>query len=142
MTVKPAILVAEDDSTMRQWLVKVLSPIARRIHPVANGAEIWAVLSAHEIDVVVSDVRMPVQSGVDALLCARGAGIQVPFILITGFGGDDDLRVVAARYGADVLEKPFGAEELRAHVTRLHGTSNHAAGERAGPFGPAERPGS
>lgn len=137
MTPEADILVAEDDSAMRRWLVRVLSPIARRIHEAADGGELWSILSVHHIDLVISDVRMPIQSGVEALMAARIAGLQVPFVLITGFGGDDALRATAARYGGvEVLDKPFGAEELRAHVRRFCGISSHATGESSAPFGP------
>jgi DNA-binding response OmpR family regulator len=136
MTIEPDILLAEDDSAMRQWLVKVLSPVARHIHQAADGGELSSILSTHQVDLVITDVRMPVRSGIEALKAARLAGLQVPFLLITGFGGDEDVRVTAERYGADILDKPFEAEELRRRVRRVCELSSYASDKSSAPCGP------
>jgi len=114
----PTILVAEDDPAMRRWLVMVLAPLAGRIHSVSDGWQVWSVLMEEDIDLVISDVRMPMQSGLEALTVVRVAGIKVPFLLITAFGGDD-VRASAAELGAEVLDKPFAAADLLAHVRRI-----------------------
>jgi CheY-like chemotaxis protein len=113
-----SILVAEDDAAMRRWLVTVLAPLGCRIFEVSDGWEVWSMLEENDIDLVISDIRMPVQNGLEALTVARIAGIQVPFLLITGFGGDD-VRDSAGELGAEVLSKPFSAADLLAHVRRL-----------------------
>src|SRR5688572_25463303 len=113
-----AILVAEDDPAMRRWLVTVLAPLGCRIYEVSDGWEVWSMLEENEIDLVISDVRMPVQSGLEALTVARVAGVQVPFLLITGFGGED-VRASAAGLGAEVLDKPFSAADLLARIRRI-----------------------
>lgn len=138
MTVAPDILVAEDDHAMRRWLVKVLSPLARHVYQAADGGELWSMLDSHHIDLVVSDVRMPVQSGVEAMLAARLAGVQTPFVLITGFGGDETVRAAAAQYGAEILDKPFDAEELRQLVRRICGISSQPPAEPSTPFDPLD----
>jgi DNA-binding response OmpR family regulator len=73
-----------------------------------------------EIDVVVSDDRMPMQSGLEALRHIRVAGSGVPFLRITAFGGDD-VRAAAAKLGAEVLDRPFSATELLHRVRRMCG---------------------
>jgi DNA-binding response OmpR family regulator len=115
-----AILVAEDDPAMRRWLVAVLAPLGCSIYEVSDGRGVRSMLVQKEIDLVISDVRMPRQDGLEALTEVRGAGVRTPFLLITGFG-DDEVRSSAAALGADVLDKPFGAAELLAHVRRLCG---------------------
>jgi DNA-binding response OmpR family regulator len=117
---RPTILVAEDDPAMRRWLVMVLTPLAGRIHAVSDGWQVWSVVMEEDIDLVISDVRMPMQGGLGALTVVRLAGIKVPFLLITGFGGDD-VRASAAQFGAEVLDKPFAAADLLARVRRLCG---------------------
>jgi DNA-binding response OmpR family regulator len=116
----PRILVAEDDPAMRRWLVMVLAAIGGRIHAVADGWQVWSVLMEEEIDLVISDVRMPQQDGLEALTVVRVAGLKVPFLLITAFGGDD-VRSSAQSLGAEVLDKPFAASELLTRVRRLCG---------------------
>jgi DNA-binding response OmpR family regulator len=123
--VAPSILVAEDDPAMRRWLVMVLTSLGARIHAVPDGCQVRAVLSEEEIDIVVSDDRMPIQSGLQALTDIRLAGSAVPFLLITAFGGEV-VRAAAARMGAEVLDKPFAARELVDRVRRMCGLQTDA----------------
>lgn len=118
----PTILVAEDDPAMRQWLVRILTRVGSRIHAVADGYLVWPTLIEEDIDLVVSDIRMPIQSGLEALTVVRISGLKVPFLLLTAFGGED-IRASAAELGADVLDKPFDAVDLLAHVRRICGTA-------------------
>jgi DNA-binding response OmpR family regulator len=118
--VTPSILVAEDDAAMRRWLVMVLTALGGRIHAVSDGWQLGTVLREEEIDIVVSDDRMPMQSGLQALTDIRRAGSEVPFLLITAFGGDD-VRTAASELGAEVLDKPFAATELIDRVRRMCG---------------------
>ena len=78
------------------------------------------------VDLVISDVRMPIPFGVDVLAMARTAGVTVPFLLITAFG-DDQLRNVARGLHARVLDKPFLARELKAQIHELVGRGGRAA---------------
>lgn len=116
----PSILVADDDPAMRRWLVMVLTSLGGRIHAVSDGWQVRTVLKEEEIDIVVSDDRMPTQSGLQALTDIRLAGSAVPFLLITAFGGDD-VREAAGKLGAEVLDKPFAATELVRRVRRMCG---------------------
>ena len=103
---------------MRSWLVTVLKPLGGQIRAVADGTQVQEVLMEGAFDLVISDVRMPARNGLESLTIARVAGLEVPFLLITGFGGDD-VRASAERLGAEVLDKPFAATELLAHVRRM-----------------------
>jgi DNA-binding response OmpR family regulator len=115
---EPTILVAEDDPAMRRWLVTVLCSQGNRTLALADGWELWTVVMEEDVDLVVSDMRMPVTSGIEALTLLRITGVQVPFLLITAFAGDD-VRLAASELGAEVLAKPFGSAVLRAHVRRM-----------------------
>jgi DNA-binding response OmpR family regulator len=116
----PQILVAEDDPAMRRWLVTVLASLGGRIHAVSDGRQVRPLLMEEDIDLVISDVRMPILDGIEALTSVRLSGVNVPFLLITAFGGDD-VRSSAAALGAEVLDKPFAAAELLRCVRRLCG---------------------
>jgi DNA-binding response OmpR family regulator len=111
------LIVAEDDPTMRQWLSIVLDRMGARVRCAASGWELLSLLSdhSHGVDLVISDVRMPLPSGLEALALARTAGVTTPFMLITAFA-DDELRQTAQSLGAWVLDKPFFAADLAAHI--------------------------
>ena len=118
MTVPPTFLVAEDDPAMLRWLVLVLTALGGHIHAVSDGWKARSALMHQQVDLVISDLRMPVASGFETLAVLRMVGNRVPFLLITAFG-DDEVREAAAGLAAEVLAKPFGAVELLARVERM-----------------------
>lgn len=71
-----------------------------------------------EVDLVISDIRMPVCSGLEILEGLRQAHRKIPVILMTAFG-DDETRATANRLGAVLLDKPFALEDLREAVRAL-----------------------
>ncbi|MEO7731370.1 MAG: response regulator, partial [Kofleriaceae bacterium] len=83
----------------------------------ASGAELLSLLSdeGDQVDLVISDVRMPMPGGLDALAMARTAGVTTPFMLITAFA-DDEVRAAAHALHATVLDKPFFASDLQVHI--------------------------
>ena len=74
--------------------------------------------SLAEVDVVVSDVRMPVCSGLELVERLFEARWNVAFILMTAFS-DDDIRRRAHSAGALLLDKPLRLDDLRAAVSDL-----------------------
>jgi len=115
------LIVAEDDPAMQRWLKTILLQMGASVQLVSSGWELLAVLAENEpVDLVISDVRMPIPGGIDALAMARTAGVTVPFLLITAFG-DDRIRDTARGLHAHVLDKPFLARDLKAQIHRLIG---------------------
>lgn len=104
---------------MREWLAISLQGLAARVVEAANGHELVALLAGtSDLDLVISDIRMPGPSGLEALALARAAGNLVPFLLITGYGSSDVLAA-ASELGAVVLQKPFSRRDLLARVNAL-----------------------
>ena len=114
------LLLAEDDAEMRSMLVSVLQADGYLVTEACDGEELvekaieLAEREEHEqLDVIVSDIRMPGHSGLDVLALVRAARWQVPVILITAFG-DLAIHRQAERDGAcAVLDKPFDLDDLR-----------------------------
>lgn len=96
-----------------------LEPLGAEIRQAANGTELWRLLEGgDEPDLVITDFRMPPPDGLEVLARARGRGSRVPFLVVTGFV-DDAVLAGAGLFGADVLIKPFNAEQLLQRVRRL-----------------------
>jgi DNA-binding response OmpR family regulator len=70
------------------------------------------------IDLIVTDVRMPVCSGFDIIQGLRDAAWHTPVIIMTAFG-DDQARARARKLNAVLLDKPFEMSTLRKHVREL-----------------------
>jgi CheY-like chemotaxis protein len=134
------LIIAEDDPFMREWLAITLQGIDARILQAENGHRLAALVASEpDVDLVISDIRMPGPSGLEVLARARSGGNPVPFLLITGYGGPDVLTSASA-LGAAVLQKPFSRRDLLACVDSVcrmraaggtsHGNLAHAADER------------
>jgi CheY-like chemotaxis protein len=114
------ILVAEDDTDTREALVEALRLDGYEVIEAHNGWELLQYLATQDaqtetsqVDLVISDLRMPGKNGLDVLAGLRCANGSTPFILITGFS-DLQIHAEARRLGAAaVLAKPFALEQLR-----------------------------
>ena len=117
------IILAEDDPALRDLIARALELDGHRVIRVATGSALMAavrsiVLHGAEggaLDLLISDVRMPELSGIDALKLLRDAELNIPIILITAFS-DLSTRAEAARYGAQLLDKPLELRVLRSVV--------------------------
>lgn len=116
------MIVAEDDPAMRRWLYVVLAEMGAAVRMAASGWELLALMAEERADLVISDIRMPMPRGIDALAMARAAGVTTPFVLITAFA-DPSIREAARGLRASVLDKPFLAHELEAQIDELMGSA-------------------
>ena len=114
-------LVAEDDDELRWLITRTLRRIGLDVVEARDGAALLdrageMMLSEQELaglDLIVSDIRMPGWSGLDALAGLRHSGVGVPVVLITAFG-DQQTHEQARRLGATaIVDKPFEMEQLR-----------------------------
>lgn len=129
------LLVVEDDGEMRNLIVKLLRQNGFRVTGARDGREMWDTLAATPVDLVLLDVMLPGQSGLDLCRSLR-ARSGVPIIMVTAKGEESD-RVLGLELGADdYIPKPFGRAELLARVRALLRRSSGAAGDHlAGPAG-------
>ncbi len=120
------IVVAEDDAEIRTLVADALRSDGHLVQEVADGGALL-VRIAHQFrcyepedpaDLFVSDVRMPVITGLAILRGLRNAHNATPFLLITAFG-DPTTRREAQSLGAVLVEKPLYLDDLRDEVRRL-----------------------
>jgi DNA-binding response OmpR family regulator len=109
-------VVVEDDLTMRQLVANYLEENGIRAISASRGDEVPGILARHRPDLVVLDLRLGQQDGLDLLREIR-AESDVPVIITTGHRRDEIDRVVGLELGADdYLTKPFGLRELLARI--------------------------
>lgn len=108
------IVLAEDDREMRWMLCSVLRRDGHEVVEASDGIELVAAMTAiNDVDLVVSDLRMPGVDGLEALRRLRHAGVEVPVLLMTAFP-DQHVYEEASRNGAaGVLDKPFDIGDFR-----------------------------
>jgi DNA-binding NarL/FixJ family response regulator len=113
---KLRVLIAEDHEQMRWQLVRSLSLEFDVVGSLSNGGELVDLAISLNADVIVSDVRMPVLSGPEAMKILRRTGYNIPFVLISisSCGAEEFIRQGAAAF----VEKLDIGYEL-AHAVRL-----------------------
>ncbi|MEE2764764.1 MAG: sigma-54 dependent transcriptional regulator [Pseudomonadota bacterium] len=118
---KAQILIVEDDHDLREALVTTLELAKFRVREAANAREALARLAEAPVDMVVSDVNMPGQSGHELLAEVQRLYPGLPMMLITAYGQISH-AVSAMQAGAiDYLVKPFEPQVLVEAVSKVVG---------------------
>jgi len=118
IAIRPRVLVADDNSDMRQYLSRLLSE-QYKVETVADGQAAFQAALKTPPDLIVSDVMMPILDGFGLLKALRGneQTRTIPVILLSARAGEES-RVEGIEAGADdYLVKPFSARELLARVS-------------------------
>jgi two-component system, OmpR family, response regulator len=128
------ILVVDDDPAMRQMIVSYLEDQNMRAIAAAGRQEMVRQLAGGEPSLVILDLRLGKDDGLDLLREIR-AQSDVPVIITTGSRRDEVDRVVGLELGADdYIIKPFGLRELLARVRAV--LRRREAGAAAAPRSP------
>jgi DNA-binding response OmpR family regulator len=114
----PRILVVDDDRATRTLLRRLLSTEGYEVDEAADGATAVELVGTHRPDLVLLDVMMPDQDGLEVLETLR-RNSDVPVILLTAKGDEAD-RVLGFRFGADdYVVKPFSSAELAGRIAAV-----------------------
>jgi CheY-like chemotaxis protein len=119
----PRILIAEDDKALRELMAHLLAFEGYFITEAADAHAMLQVVHASRqsgndaFDLIVTDVRMPGLTGLDALASLREAGCRTPAIVVSAFP-EDAVQQQARDLNASFLPKPFALENLRRMVNR------------------------
>src|SRR5689334_6630449 len=114
MTIRktPTILVVEDDVENRAAMVKVLEAAEYKVMETDNGQQAIDILNEKNIDILVTDLRLPVMDGVELLKRAKALEQDLEVIMITGHG-TVEIAVEAIKEGAyDFITKPIKKAQL------------------------------
>lgn len=109
------ILIVDDHKDIREPLAKYLKQNGFRVDVAANGEELTKAIRSSYIDLVILDILMPGENGLE--LCRRIRETQdIPVILLTALADDMD-RIIGLEIGADdYVNKPFNPRELLARI--------------------------
>jgi two-component system OmpR family response regulator len=111
----PHVLVVDDDAAIRQLVDEYLGRNDFRVSAAVDGAGFAAALRSQVLDLVLLDLRLPGEDGMQLLRELR-AESQIPVIILTGRTEEAD-RVMGLELGADdYLTKPFSPRELLARI--------------------------
>ncbi len=118
-TVTPAaahVLVVDDDPSLRELLQDYLGDHGLRVSAVADGRAMLVRIEQDAIDLVVLDLRLPGEDGLQLARQLRERLPHLPIVLLTGVAEEAD-RVMGLELGADdYITKPFSPRELLARI--------------------------
>lgn len=113
------ILVVEDEAKTAQFLKKGLNEVGYSVDLVESGASAESYVASSEYDLIILDLMLPDQSGIDTARHLRRDGFSGPILMLTALSTTKD-KVNGLDAGADdYLTKPFAFDELLARVRAL-----------------------
>ena len=114
----PHVVALDDDASVRALLSEYLGENGLRVSAVATGAELDAVMARDTVDLVVLDLRLQGEDGLQIARRLRDASL-IPILVLSGRTEEAD-RVMVLELGADdYLVKPFSPRELLARIRAL-----------------------
>ena len=120
-------MVVDDEPTLRQLAQRALEQAGYPVLAASNGAEALERIAAykHGIDLLVTDLVMPVMGGRELVeqLTRRGSAMRVLFV--SGYTDDEVMRRGLLEPGCAFLPKPFGVDALTAKVREVLDTRSH-----------------
>lgn len=115
---KPRILVIDDEPQIRRFLDIALRAQGYSVQLCGSAKEGLELLALHGADLLILDMGLPDQDGLEALTALREWS-KVPVIVLT-VRADESVKVAALDAGAnDYVTKPFGVQELMARIRAL-----------------------
>jgi len=147
MSEKTRILVVDDEEIVCVSVRRILSREGCEVDSATTAARALDLIDDHEYQLIITDMMMPEMNGIEMMHSMRVRGLEVPFLMITGY---PTIRTAmqALRLGAiDYIPKPFTRKELLGPVNRAlrrkwsrdGGVPAPDKGGRAEPVSPGDR---
>jgi CheY-like chemotaxis protein len=110
------ILIVDDSATMRQFVRRAVAlsevPVGE-VHEASNGREALAVMDAHEVDALFTDINMPVMSGPELLRELARQGRETPARIVVSTDGSEARRQEMKGLAKWYVNKPVRPEVVR-----------------------------
>jgi two-component system cell cycle response regulator CpdR len=119
----PRILLAEDDTSMREYLQRALQRVGYDVESVGCGTEAMPLLESDRYDLLLTDIVMPEMDGIELAQKASAIDPDIRVMFITGFAAVA-LQSGRAAPEAKMLSKPFHLKDLVAEVDRIFQTED------------------
>ncbi|EFO81843.1 two component transcriptional regulator [Oscillochloris trichoides DG-6] len=114
-----SVLVVDDEAVVRRILGDALAQAGYRVQRAQNSAEALALLEHPGADLMLLDLQLGDDDGVDVMRIARSKWPQLPIIILTAHGSMSSAIEAVRLEAADYLLKPIGIETLRSRVAEV-----------------------
>jgi two-component system chemotaxis response regulator CheY len=113
------ILVADDDAHIVRVMAIWLQRHGHVCTTACNGQEALDFIGLGGIDILITDMNMPVLDGIALAKTLRERGVQIPIVMLTARCDQDALNEGLSVYSVRVFPKPFLPSQLVAEIDRL-----------------------
>ena len=125
-------LIIDDDPAITRFLVTYLKHKGHTCQSLTEGFRTAAWLELHDCEVVIVDLRMPKVDGISLISYIRDINRNIPIIVFTGVGYDEDRMHAALRAGANgYVSKNLPIEQLYCVLSRVLATCQQRARREA-----------
>jgi len=117
----PNILVVEDSPAMRQLISFAMKRVpGSNVIEATDGVDALKKLSSAKIDIIIADINMPIMDGLKLVSLVRGNATykDIPVIIVTTEGADEDRKKALAIGATAYLTKPIQTQELLKLVSQ------------------------
>jgi len=126
--VSAVILVVDDDDPVRVMLARLLRTQGYTVLQAAHAQEARAILEEQRPNLVISDIVMPGESGIELRRAIARRWPDLPVILISGYSAEGPAEFAARTAHTAFVQKPFAADQLLTLVSETlrraqHGTA-------------------
>src|SRR6476646_1107002 len=113
------LLIVDDERAMREACREAATALGYRTTAAESAEHALRIIDAHNIDVLLLDLKLPGAGGLDVLRQLRKARPDIEVVVVTGHGTVES-AVQAMKAGAyDYMTKPFSLEELKLLLARV-----------------------
>lgn len=109
---KGTLLIVDDEEHIVEGLKNLLEPLVEKVWTAKNGQEALEFLMSSQVDAVLSDIKMPIMSGLETLEIIRSKLNFVPFVIVTSVGDKDSILQALRLNATEFIEKPFDSKKL------------------------------
>ena len=113
MQEKAHILIVDDEAQMLLAMEAVLARLGHAISKAENGQAALEVLGRSKVDLVISDMKMPVMDGLEATHIIRSYSKDIPIIALTAYAFETDKELALEMGCNDFVTKPVSERTLR-----------------------------
>ncbi len=114
-----SILYVEDNHEISEEIVFFLEPIVKNIYTAYNGKEGLELFTKYQVDIIISDIQMPISNGLDMIQSIREIDSEVPIIITTAFNEPDYLMEAINMKVNTYIMKPLQLKELLQSLYKI-----------------------
>ncbi len=113
------IILAEDDASMRSFLVRAIEKAGHQVVAVDRGTDALPLVASGNFDLLLTDIVMPEMDGIELAQRTSSLAPHMQVMFITGFAAVALNRRNETPPGSKILSKPFHLKDLVGEIDRL-----------------------